>query len=429
MLDDDVFYGSVYEYIRDALRHNLSIRVYDEHSNIVHTILSDDGSSCSIINGEPYPIISNMVYSRNVIAKLLGAANDVELYMKINSVYNATVKPNVKYMEFEKFFEKVDRNPIPLLKFYEEQSPRYFAGIVVSCINELCNASIHRIMVLDENYYCIRVVPRHLYRIIKTLGKPPAAIIIGVHPLVELVAATSPPFGVYEIPLAAGIVGKHIALCRTPIYNIPVPCGASIVIEGILNVDKCDEEPYVDILELIDYKMRQPAFSVKAIYINKVFKPFLRIIVPGSVEHKVLMGLPREAQIYELASRVANIKKVRLLPQSGMWLIAVISLKKEREGEQISASLAAFTAHPSLKMVIVVDEDIDPDNIDQVLWAIATRVKPKHDVIVIDKAVGSTLDPSAEAGGLTSKLIIDATIPLNEDERKYRRCRRVHVPH
>jgi len=74
--------------------------------------------------------------------------------------------------------------------------------------------------------------------------------------------------------------------------------------------------------------------------------------------------------------------------------------------------MAAFAAHPSLKQVIVVDSDIDPDNPSEVEWAIATRFQADEDLIIIRNVRGSTLDPSSR-DGLTAKMGIDATKPLN----------------
>jgi UbiD family decarboxylase len=72
--------------------------------------------------------------------------------------------------------------------------------------------------------------------------------------------------------------------------------------------------------------------------------------------------------------------------------------------------MAAFTGHPSMKKVTIVDNDIDVYNDREVEWAVATRFQAKKGLIVIDDAAGSTLDPSSD--GLTSKVGIDATKPM-----------------
>ena len=124
------------------------------------------------------------------------------------------------------------------------------------------------------------------------------------------------------------------------------------------------------------------------------------------------MGFPREAAIWDAVSKVVpRVRKVRLTPASGGWLHAVVSIEKQHEGDGKSAIMAAFAAHPSLKHVVVVDSDVDPDNPWEVEWAIATRFQADRDLVLVRNARGSTLDPSSQ-DGLTSKVGIDATKPL-----------------
>ena len=91
------------------------------------------------------------------------------------------------------------------------------------------------------------------------------------------------------------------------------------------------------------------------------------------------------------------------------------------DGDAKNAILAAFAGHPSLKHVVIVDEDIDPDNLVDVEWAIATRFQGSRDLVIIENARGSTLDPSS-IDGLTTKIGIDATAPIKERE-KYAKAR------
>lgn len=78
----------------------------------------------------------------------------------------------------------------------------------------------------------------------------------------------------------------------------------------------------------------------------------------------------------------------------------------------MNAAMAAFTGHPSMKQVIVVDEDVDIYDDRQVEWAVATRFQASRGLLVVNNAAGSSLDPSAE--GTTSKVAIDATRPLGD---------------
>ena len=99
---------------------------------------------------------------------------------------------------------------------------------------------------------------------------------------------------------------------------------------------------------------------------------------------------------------------------------AVISIEKQTDGDAKNALLAAFTGHPSLKHAIVIDTDVDIFNPEEVEWAIVTRFQAGKDMIIIPRARGSTLDPSADQEtGLTTKLGIDATRPLGVASEKF----------
>jgi len=95
----------------------------------------------------------------------------------------------------------------------------------------------------------------------------------------------------------------------------------------------------------------------------------------------------------------------------------VVQIRKETEGDAKNAMLAAFAAHPSLKNVVVVDSDIDIYDPDDVEFAVATRVLGDRDVLMITNVRGSSLDPMCSDDGTTTKIGIDATMPLGEEER------------
>ena len=115
--------------------------------------------------------------------------------------------------------------------------------------------------------------------------------------------------------------------------------------------------------------------------------------------------------------------RVVLTEGGSHWLHAVISLSGPRPGQARNAALAALGAHPSLKRVVVVDDDIDPENAQHVEWAIATRVRPAEDVLILPGCRGSSLDPSRNPGDdTTSKWLIDATLPPHADRSQFMRA-------
>jgi UbiD family decarboxylase len=117
---------------------------------------------------------------------------------------------------------------------------------------------------------------------------------------------------------------------------------------------------------------------------------------------------------------VPTTQSVHLTEGGSNWLSAVIQIKKRLEGEPKNALLAAFTAHPSLKIAIVVDEDISPSDPIAVEYAIATRCQADKDFIIITNAKGSSLDPSSDQENLlTTKLGIDATATILKAKERF----------
>ncbi|OYT49140.1 MAG: hypothetical protein B6U85_00265 [Desulfurococcales archaeon ex4484_42] len=389
-----------------------------------------------IVNS-PLRCIANVINSRNIVMKIFNAGSDEDLYIKLISLIS-NVKTSIKgyiekgFLRIKDFHSMYTRfnggiEALPSIKFFEKDGGEYItSSIVVAELPDMAlhyNASIHRLMRIDNRGYAIRLVPRHLYKIYVENRKKdletPIAIVVGVHPAILFLASTSPPYGVFELTGYRHITGKPLDIVLTPKYGIPVPANATIVMEGRITLDEVNEGPFVDILQLYDKVRKQPLVKIDDIYVNRL-GGYFHVILPGGIEHRLLMGLPREAMIWEHVRRVVpGVVKVRLTPGGGQWLNAVISINKLSEGEGKLAIMAAFTAHPSLKNVIVVDSDIDPDNPTEVEWALATRFQASKDLVIIKGVKGSTLDPSAE-DGITDKLGIDATAPL-KDREKYLR--------
>ena len=101
------------------------------------------------------------------------------------------------------------------------------------------------------------------------------------------------------------------------------------------------------------------------------------------------------------------------------WLGAVLKIKKERENDGMKAIEAAFAGHKSMKIVTVVDEDIDITDPVRVEWAMMTRWQPDKDTIILSDQRGSSLDPSRYSNGKTSKIGYDATIDFGVEREGF----------
>lgn len=376
-------------------------------------------------------IVGNVCATRKRLCSALGASGD-EIYRRIIEAINRPEEPEVvEDSPVKEVVEEPELTRIPVLRHFERDAGPYITSAVVSARSpdgRIENVSVHRLLVLDKRRLAIRLVPRHLYKLwtmAKEMGRDlDVAISIGVHPGVLLAAASSPPFGVSEFSVANRLLNGRLKLIRCERVDVYAPADSEIILEGrISRSETAPEGPFVDITGAYDIQRPQPV--VEVVNVMRREKYIYQALLPGGPEHMLLMGLPREAAIYEAVSRVVpRVKAVNLSLGGCGWLHAVISIEKQMDGDAKNALLAAFAAHPSLKHAVVVDGDIDVFNPEEVEWAIATRFQADEDLIVIRNVRGSTLDPSADMEtGLTTKVGLDATCPINLPSERFMRAR------
>ena len=313
-----------------------------------------------------------------------------------------------------------DLSRIPVMKHYPGDAGRYFtAGVVFSCFDGVENASIHRMMVLDDHRVVARLVEgRHTHTLLKAAlargERLPVAVTVGTHPLVTFATCTRVPQG-KELAYAAELMGGELTVRRCE-NGVRVP-DAEIVLEGYIGAETAAEGPFVDITGTYDPVRQQPVIEFTHMYCKE--DPIYHGILPAGDEHKLLMGAPYEPKIYRAVGEVTGVRNVLLTKGGAGYLHAVVQIRKNTQGDARNAIMAAFAAHTSLKHVVVVDEDIDIYDPYDVEYAIATRVRGDTDIMVIHGVRGSSLDPMRLADGTNVKVGVDATIVMGrEDEFK-----------
>ncbi len=362
-----------------------------------------------ILNVEGKKVAKNFVSTKDRLCKYLGIKKD-EFAKYLSSLKYVDV--DVEDFCNLNLNKKLNLKDLPVLKYYPKDGGRYItAGVVIAPFNGKCNACIHRLMLKDDKLVARLVKPRHTYllwkKAIKEGRELEVAIAIGVHPLVLFASATRVPEG-EEFRYANALLRGKLKLYR---YNekLLVP-PAEIVIFGRITAKLDKEGPFVDITGTYDIVRDQPVIEIDEILSTK--DPIYYSITPASSEHQVLMGLPYEPVIYKSASKVCKVKNVAMSEGGMYYFHAIIQIEKHSEGDGKNAILAAFSAHHSLKHVVVVDEDIDIFNPADIEYALATRFQGDKDLVVIKGARGSSLDPSS-VNGLTTKVGFDATKELD----------------
>jgi UbiD family decarboxylase len=146
-------------------------------------------------------------------------------------------------------------------------------------------------------------------------------------------------------------------------------------------------------------------------------------LLPGKLEHKLLMGMPKEPTIFAAVNQVCRSTNVAITPGGASWLHAVVQIEKQGPDDGRAAIEAAFRGHGSLKHVVVVDSDVNPYDPADVEWAIATRFQADCDLVVLTDLPGSSLDPSGhhEPGkkARTAKMGLDATMPWGAERAAF----------
>ncbi len=388
-----------------------------EDRELTRKIISAGRREVIFENFKGKKVVSNIWAERGKIYSLYGKSHleFLKLLLNCSKERRPLEEGNIIWKE------KIDLEELPVPKFFPEDGGPYItSSIVISKYEGIVNASYHRLMKISSEEYAIRLVPRHLYSMWRRATDQgeelPIAVVIGVEPEVAIAAAMSPEYGVNELEIASSLhqarTGSKLKVKN--LHGIPVPSQAEYVLYGKITEEMVKEGPFVDVTKTRDRVRMQPKVIFEEAYSAK--SPMFHAILPGGYEHMNLMGMPREATIYEAVSKVVpEVFGVRLTEGGGGWLHAVISIRKQHEGDGKNAIFAAFAGHPSLKRVIIVDSDVNVFDEEEVEWAISTRVRPDKDVLIFPNSRASTLDPSSE-DGLIAKWGIDATKPLGREK-------------
>jgi 2,5-furandicarboxylate decarboxylase 1 len=296
------------------------------------------------------------------------------------------------------------------------------AGIVLAHDPETGqrNVSINRLQLKGPRHLGIRMMPPQQLGLIQAHAEAagqrlPLAVAVGNFPLDLVAAATTLPLGEDELGLAGALRGEPFPLASGVSVDVDVPACAELVLEGYVEPGVREPEgPFGDFLQYYVPVMDNHVFRVTAITHRE--NPILHAIHAGSREDVNLLGISREAQVLTAVQATgARVYGVRLLPTIFGCAIAI---QQRYQGEAKAVAMAALGAYRWLKYCIVVDQDVDPNDLEDVWWAVTTRSNPAQAITVVDRAGGFPRDPF---GVHTSKAIVDATIPFDqwaEFERK-----------
>jgi 2,5-furandicarboxylate decarboxylase 1 len=313
-----------------------------------------------------------------------------------------------------------DLDELPILYHCEGDGGNYISSGVFLARHPTHgqNADFHRAMQFSKTEMAIRVVKgRHFDAFLQDCKTLDVAVCVGLPPNILAAAATSVAIGFDELTIANALEPFAVVPART--VDVLVPAAAEFVLEGTVYLDRRHAEgPFVDLTETQDVIREEPVFVVKAITHRR--DAIWHALLPGALEHKLLMGMPREPTIFQSVDRVVRCLDVHVNPGGCSWLHAIVQIDKQGEDDGKKAIDAAFAGHRSCKHVFVVDGDIDIYDPLAVEWAMATRFQGDEDLVVKPRERGSSLDPSGEPGTHnTCRVGFDLTKPLEAKGKNF----------
>jgi 4-hydroxy-3-polyprenylbenzoate decarboxylase len=244
----------------------------------------------------------------------------------------------------------------------------------------------------------------------------PAAAVIGADPGTIIAAVTPVPDTLSEYQFAGLLRGAKVDLVPCKTVPLLVPAEAEIVIEGFVSLDDYgDEGPYGDHTGYYNAVEPFPVFTVSAITMRR--DPIYLSTYTGRPpdEPSVLGEALNDVFVPLLTQAFPEIVDFWLPPEACSYRVAVVAIKKAYPGHAKRAMMAVWSYLRQFmytKFVIVVDADINARDWKDVVWAIATNVDPKRDVVVIENTPIDYLDFASPESGLGAKMGIDATAKI-----------------
>jgi UbiD family decarboxylase len=372
------------------------------------------------------PIIANVVASRRALAFALGTTERGlagEYARRIKEYVKPVVVPDPPFRARVLRGGDVDLGALPIPEYFPGDAGRYLtAGMLVARDPDtgVETEGYHRFQIKGRTKMGVSLHSRRrmfeYQRRAEAKGQPlPCAIVLGLHPLVSMGSLSYPPADVGKFEVIGGLFGEPMQVAPCLTADLHVPATAEIVIEGeILPGVREPEGPFGEFTGYFSRRSTQHVFEAKAIAMRE--RPWFQSIGSGRAgDHITTLGLIREAEITNALARVIpNVTGVHVPLSGTSSFSAYVSIKQGRPGEAKHVIPIVLGVDHYLKLVIVVDDDIDVFDESEVMWAVATRMQADRDLVVIAGSLGAMLDPSADERGVTAKLGIDATRPFGE---------------
>jgi len=341
-----------------------------------------------------------------------------------------------RFVEDGPIFENVDSDDqVDLLKFpipwvHEHDGGRYIGtGDIVIMRDpetEWVNAATYRVQVHSKNTAGLWISPGKHGRTIRekyyAAGKPcPVLVSCGHDPILAIAGSHEVKYGVSEYAYAGGHRGEAIPVVNSKLYGLPMPAFAEIVLEGVITPgDDQTEGPFGEFTGYYaSAASKQPVLRVQRVYYRN--DPILTMAIPMRPPTDLSYGkaIVKAGMIWD------EVEAAGLQGVAGVWcheagvgrMFNVIAIKQRYAGHAKQAAMLAANCQSGNylgRFTVVVDEDVDPSDMFDVLWAMCTRCDPVDDIDIIRKGWSTPLDPMIPHDAKVfqnSRAVIDACRP------------------
>ena len=289
------------------------------------------------------------------------------------------------------------------------------------------NAGVYRAQVLNKSQLIMRWLPHrggaaHHRSWVQQGQKMPVAIVLGADPATLLSAALPLPETVSELTFAGALGGARPQLVPCKTVPLMVPAEAEIVLEGWVSpTEIAPEGPFGDHTGYYNRAEPFPVMQVSAVTSRK--DPIYLSTYTGRPpdEPAIIGEVFNKLALPTIRAQIPEIHDLWLPPAACSYRIAIVSIDKRYPGQARRVMMALWGMLPQFsytKMIVAVDADIDPRNWDDIAWALATRMDPSRDLMVLENTPMDYLDFASPQPGLAGKLGIDATTKIESETNR-----------
>lgn len=382
------------------------------------------------VQGHTMPLVANLFASRDALARSIGATPETfveALGAKLDALLPAQVVDSGPVQEVVWTGAEADLAKLPIPRHFTQDAGAYItAGMIAARDPDtgVGNLAYARLQVTGPQRMGASLHSRqHTWDYLRRAelkGRDlEVAVVVGAHPAVMLTGAAKLGIGEDEYDLAGALLGAPLPICRAKTVDVMVPAQAELVIEGRLLAGVHETEgPFGEYTGYVTGRSTHNVLEVSAITMRRD-AVFVDIVPGNSAEHLSLGRVCKEAWVQKRMREALPFFVDFHYPSSGTHFHCYVRIDKSAEGQAQQAAQLLVGLDHYIKLVVVVDSDIDPADEDAVMWALATRMQADRDTTILTHSMCNRLDPSSD-DGLGAKLLIDATRPANFDAEPVR---------